>query len=267
MLKVSEEQVPQPTMVDHPYMTLPHPIDYRTPSVEALFTNVDPKRDEAIKRCSQVVDQIQTQVVSMEEQKQTLKEWLRKDPSSCHWYFYSSFKQVEQALAQKEYIDEKQKITLEAYSRIVAIAQAFHEEYTDPRYLYFASVNYQRVSQMVFYRKLDLAPETTLQMTAYSTDSTLKPEKDLETPMLNKVLEQSAEKQIMSSVPLDEDLKEVAVPDVSESLQITGRAPSSSEVPKLEPEPVAPPSAFEASDAVPTPVEVKQSGPSELPIN
>ena len=71
---------------------------------------------------------------------------------------------IEDYLKSESYIDVRQKYVLASYSFLQPIARGFMSEFHDSRYLRWAIQHYRRISEWVFYRKLDLSPAITSEL-------------------------------------------------------------------------------------------------------
>jgi hypothetical protein len=89
---------------------------------------------------------------------------VRRDPVRYHWCFYGKLFALENELKNEAYLDERQKKVIETFGFLVPVAKAFASEYHDSRYLRWSVSRYQKFSETIFYRKLDLTPHGTLEL-------------------------------------------------------------------------------------------------------
>ena len=108
------------------------------------------------------------------------------DPVRYHWSYYHTVLNIEESLQSEFYVDVRQKKVLEGYAFLVPIARAFSAEFHDSRYLRLATRHYRRLSENIFYRKLDLTPQMTSELVETSNPFGLWRDPTQERPVLEK---------------------------------------------------------------------------------
>ncbi len=156
------ELVPSLPPAPPAYTQVPHPVGLDLSDLVALFTDPSaPKEKEFLKNCDSDFIKLKGFAKAKDEEMQGTRELVKKDPVHYHWCFYGKLLRLEDDLKSDEYLDTKQKIVLETFQFLSSVAQGFGAEFHDSRYLRWSVVRYQKISELVFFRKLDLTPEGT----------------------------------------------------------------------------------------------------------
>jgi hypothetical protein len=146
-----------------PYAFLPHPPGQTIGDVKFLFTAKNAPSQASIYGCDAPLRAVIEQSSSKEEVDKAALELVKKDPVTYHWCFYGKILSMDSGLeTEDKYVDQKQKRVLSTYEFLAPIARAFMAEYHDSRYLRWAIQDYRRLSEIVFFRRLDIAPETSV---------------------------------------------------------------------------------------------------------
>jgi hypothetical protein len=141
------------------YVKVPHPEGTDLGDLMAVFTDRNAPDPASLKGCDADFRKLAKLTASREENEQGVRELVRRDPVKYHWCFYGKLLELEQGLQAEAYIDEKQKSVLDVYAFASPVARAFNDEFRDSRYLRWAISRYRRLSEYVFYRKLELSPQ------------------------------------------------------------------------------------------------------------
>ena len=92
-------------------------------------------------------------------------ELVTQDPERMHWCFYSKIVRLQGILQSDSTWSLRQKKVIESFEFLSPIASAFLECFHDSRYLRWATQYYTKVSEWVFFKKLNPTPENTLLLT------------------------------------------------------------------------------------------------------
>jgi hypothetical protein len=145
------------------YAFLPHPPGQTIGDVKFLFTAKNAPSQASLYGCDAPLRAVIEQSSSKDEVDKAARELVKKDPVTYHWCFYGKILSMDNGLdVEDRYIDQKQKRVLTTYEFLAPIARAFMAEYHDSRYLRWAIQDYRRLSELVFFRRLDIAPETSV---------------------------------------------------------------------------------------------------------
>ena len=147
-----------------PLVQVPHPQGFDLGDVRAIFNEKGAPELETNKNCDTEYRKLLTLTQSREELKQGAREFVRNDPVKYHWCFYTKIIEMEAGLQKDTYIEERQKRVLDTYDFLTPVAQAFQSDFHDSRYLRWAIQRYRRLSEWVFFRKVEISPQTTLEM-------------------------------------------------------------------------------------------------------
>ncbi len=147
------------------YTQVPHPLGTDLGDLSAIFLDPKaPKEVEFSKTCDGNFKKLKSLTESADEINQGVRELVISDPVYYHWCFYKKLYDVELYLKSEAFVDEKQKMVLENYEFLVPVARSFSSEFHDSRYLRWAVARYQRLSEWVFFRKMDLTPAGTVEL-------------------------------------------------------------------------------------------------------
>jgi hypothetical protein len=133
--------------------------------VTALFLNEKaPKDPDFAKTCDADYKKIQKATQSTDELEEGIVELVKNDPVSYHWCFYAKLLELEKFLKNNIFLDQKQKAVLDAYTLLTPAARAYLRLFHDSRYLHWASYKYKKMSEWVFFRKLEMTPAGTVEL-------------------------------------------------------------------------------------------------------
>jgi hypothetical protein len=169
------------------YVKVPHPEGMDLGDLMAVFTERDAPAPESLKDCDADWKKLSGLTRSRDERAMGLRELVRRDPVKYHWCFYGKLLELERSLQAEAYIDEKQKQVLATFSFATPVAHAFNDEFRDSRYLRWAIARYRRLSEYVFYRKLELTPLMASELGGTMNPwGMLRPQKDTPASILEK---------------------------------------------------------------------------------
>ena len=161
---------PLPAMPEPPkYVQVPHPEGLEHGDLLAIFTESGAPAPETMAGCDSEFTRLRKATASRDELSDGARELVRRDATGYHWCFYSTLLNLEKKLKETPYVDERQKLILEAYLFLTPVARAFKVEYQDSRYLRWAVSRYQRLSEYVFYRRLEPTPQTNAEIMGAAT--------------------------------------------------------------------------------------------------
>lgn len=169
-------QKPKPPLPEPPrFLRVPHPNAFTQTEILGLFEQnpggrFSPSLGE-MKGCDAKHRELLEKTDSLSERKKGAREFVSGDPVFFHWCFYAQLIELENGLSQDDFIRDRQKKVIEAYQFLSPIAHAFNDVYGDTRYLRWAIYKYRRLSERVFYRKLEMTPEMTAKMMIYTRKS------------------------------------------------------------------------------------------------
>jgi hypothetical protein len=155
---------PTPPPAAPEYLKVPHPAGQDLLDLIAILNGPGAPATESMKDCDADFRRLSGLTASKDEMKQGVSELVSQDPVKYHWCFYTKLSEVESRLKTDLFLDERQKLTLDVYEFLVPIARTFLEQYRDSRYLRYASSHYKRVSEWIFFRKLELSPQGTVEL-------------------------------------------------------------------------------------------------------
>jgi hypothetical protein len=183
----STSQVAPPAPPTPPaYTEVPHPSGMDLGDLQFIFTDPKAPKAEILKDCDGDFNRLKTLTSSKEEQAEGVVELVKSDPVKYHWCFYGKILTVEEELRKDSYVDQKQKLVLENFAFLVPVARAFLLAFHDTRYLRWATLKYRRLSEWVFYRKLELSPEGTMELVEASNPFGLWRDTSGKQPILEK---------------------------------------------------------------------------------
>jgi outer membrane biosynthesis protein TonB len=160
---VSPTVIPTPTPTPTPtppeYTKVVHPERIEITELSRVFLDAHaPKAEDFAEQCTSDFYKLSSIVGVKEEFNQAVRELVRNDPTHYHWCFYARFLNLEKRLTNDTYIDEKQKWVLNEFDFLVPISKAFMAEYHESRYFRWVVLRYQTLSELLFFRKLELTP-------------------------------------------------------------------------------------------------------------
>ncbi len=148
---------PTPAMPEVPkYVRVSHPVGLDLGDLRAIFVGKEAPQLEALKTCDADFIKLRELTQSKEEQEAGVRELVKTEPVKYHWCFYGKILLLENQIKDTAYLDEKQKNVLDVFVFLTPISKAFLKEYKDSRYLRWAISRYRRLSEFVFYRKVEL---------------------------------------------------------------------------------------------------------------
>lgn len=158
------EVVPPPEVPE--YTRLPHPAGTSALNeVRAIFREGSaPDPDDFSKDCDEEVKKVLHSNESKEQVRAGIDKLVKEDPIHYHWCFYAKILVLEQDLKKLNYIDERQKRVLDTFEFLSPVARSFSSVFHDPRYLRSAVDRYRKISEWVFFRRLELTPQGTEDM-------------------------------------------------------------------------------------------------------
>lgn len=156
--------LPQLPPAPPPYVHVPHPEGMDLGDLMLVFTHRDAPALDSLGACDSDFVTLQSKTVSRDELEQGALEFVQSDPVKYHWCFYGKLLELDGKLKEEPYIDQRQKRVLNTFQFLTPIAKAFHDEYQESRYLRWAVIRYRQLSEFVFYRRLELAPDAAMGM-------------------------------------------------------------------------------------------------------
>jgi hypothetical protein len=164
--QVVEQKAPLPVVPE--YVKIPHPAGFDLADLRALLASpLAPKAvtGEFADTCDEDFQKLLAATNQKEEHDLGANELVTADPSRMHWCFYAKISRLEDVLQTDSTWSERKKKILESFSFLSPIANAFSVTYHDSRYLRWASQYYSKVSEWVFFKKLEPTPDSTLTLT------------------------------------------------------------------------------------------------------
>lgn len=147
-----------PEAPPHPYTAVPHPEGLTIADLMALFAEKGAPAPDSQSGCDVTYRKLRERTRSFDELVRGARELVKADPVMHHWCFYSTVWTLEQKIKDAPYIEDRQREVIRAYVYLTPMARAFREEYSDTRYLRWAISRYQRLSESVFYRRVEITP-------------------------------------------------------------------------------------------------------------
>jgi hypothetical protein len=218
----------EPTLTVPDYVGSPHPEGYDLADLRAIFLKPQAPKPEEVASCDAAVVKLRSLTQSDDEVGNGTRTLVKNEPVKYHWCFYWKILQLEEGLKASVFLDEKQKAVLDAYAFLTPVSRAYLSEFRDSRYLRWAVKHYRNLSALLFYRRLELTPQTTVELVEASNPFTLLRSLEAPKPVLEKY-------GIASEAPVTE----VEAVPVVETVPVVERAPASASVPV--PAPVAVP--------------------------
>lgn len=154
---------PLPMLPEGPsYLRVPHPQGYDLSEARVLFRDAHAPDAEKLKSCDAEFQKLRKVVTIPDDFEKGVRELVQRDPEAYHWCFYSKTVELYDRLQTPESgIRDRQRMVLEAYEFLAPVAKAFRIEFSDTRYQRYAVVRYREISPWVFYRQVDLTPQST----------------------------------------------------------------------------------------------------------
>lgn len=159
------EVTPSPLPSPPVYTQVPHPVGMDLGDISAIFTDEKAPQDKDFsKNCDSDFRKLEKLAKSRDEVLEGLRELVKQEPVVYHWCFYSKVLELENGLKAGKFIDQRQKLILEAFAFLAPLARTYSTEFHDSRYLRMAISRYQKWSEWIFYRKLELTPAGTSEL-------------------------------------------------------------------------------------------------------
>ncbi len=153
---------PMPPPEPPPYTRVSHPVGNDIGDVIVIFYKPESPDRKTLTDCDKDFRDLLSKTQVAEEIKQAANEFVKEDPVSYHWCFYSKVLDVEEGVQKQPFLFERQKVVVEGYEFITPIAKAFYREYRDSRYWRWAIEYYKHLSEFVFDERVNTT-ETTKQ--------------------------------------------------------------------------------------------------------
>ncbi len=144
-----------------PLVQVPHPAGSDLGDLQALFLEPGAPRRDQLTGCADPFLKLKSATASRDELRTGTREIVAGDPVALHWCFYGKLLELEEGLKKEPYVEERQKTVVDTYGFLVPIARGFQAEFRDSRYLRMAIGRYRRLSEWVFFRKVEMSKETT----------------------------------------------------------------------------------------------------------
>lgn len=160
------------------YVRVPHPVNFELASLRAIFYSPLAPQDvqgEFSKVCDSEFQKLAEVSNSMEERKKAANELVSGDPERMHWCFYAKISKLQEALQGDTTWTHRQKKVFETFTFLSPTANAFFEVYHDSRYLRWATQYYSKISEWVFFRKVNPGPDSTMALLDGAASSNLEP--------------------------------------------------------------------------------------------
>jgi hypothetical protein len=157
------QEVPPPAP---PYVQVPHPQGTDIGDLMAIFVDSSAPDPQKLVGCGEDLFKLRKLTQSKDEFSRGVREMVQADPVKYHWCFYSKLLWLENQLKEDLYLQDRQKHVLDTYAFLTPVARAFLNEFRDSRYLHWAVTRYRKLSEYVFYRRVELSPQATADLTA-----------------------------------------------------------------------------------------------------
>lgn len=143
------------------YTQLTHPPGVLVSDLRAWEATLPAGRAEELKDCDAPFHVLSEKSGSKEEIAKGVMELLDQDATKAHQCFYLKLNEVTREIDSEKSIQERQKIVLRLYAYLSAMARGFQDRFHDTRYRRWALSSYQKHSERVFFRRLEVTPEAT----------------------------------------------------------------------------------------------------------
>lgn len=147
-----------------PALDLPHPMGFGVQELKGLFLSAGAPERSSLANCSADLERLLAKTQLREEIRDGARELVAENPSRMHWCFYERLLSLEDGLRLPTDLQTRQTLSLNTYRLAVPLARAFQLEFKDSRYLRWAIQRYRAFSPSIFYRKVELTPDATLEM-------------------------------------------------------------------------------------------------------
>jgi len=238
-----------------PYVLVPHPAGTDLGDLRGMMLSPETPSQESLKTCDADFMKLRLLTVSEEERRQGARELVKRNPVEYHWCYYGKLLELEGILKSSSAIDERQKKTIEAYQFLVPVARGFLSEFHDSRYLRFAMAHYKRISEWVFFRRLELTPAATSELVQVANPFGLWRDPAPQTTILEKygIIKP------MGDAMAGAEVKNIFPPTAAEPEVILDRKPAGIDAPVIPATPPVPtdpvtetvPANFQATETAP----------------
>jgi hypothetical protein len=151
------------------YVQVPHPIGEDIGDIEGIFRDPRAPGPDEIAICDTKFRKLAAATRSREEILAGARELVRIEPVLQHWCFYGKMLELEGILRDPAgLIESRQRAVTDAYLYLTPVAKAFLTEYRDSRYWRIGLSRYRRLSELVFFRKVEPTPQTTSELVVAS---------------------------------------------------------------------------------------------------
>ncbi len=256
-----------------PYLKVAHPAGYDLGDLRAIFLEKDAPTPDSLKDCDADFMKLRTLSVSVEEREVGAREIIKQDPVRTHWCFFSKLLEVEDTIVSpKSFIDERQKKVLDAYLFLVPISKAFMAEYKDSRYYRWTIRYYRRISESVFFKRVEISAPVTAELVEVTTPNGFPKEERPSRTVLDRYglggrqpasVTPSSTPVLPMPNPVASAAPPVAPPAAPEGILGLDVPPPNSTEALIEPE--ASPVPTPETAASPTPVAIPVAQPSPTP--
>ncbi len=157
------EKIPLPEVPE--YVKVPHPAGFELADLKAIFFSpLAPKGvlgefgdtcDDEFKKLSQLT-------TSKDDIRKGAVELVTQDPERMHWCFYAKISKLQDTIQGDTTWNTRQKKVLDTFGFLGPIANAYVDVYKDSRYLRWAALYYSKISEWVFFKKVNPTPDSTL---------------------------------------------------------------------------------------------------------
>ena len=150
------------------YVKVPHPAGFDLADLKAIFLSPLAPRGalgEFADTCDDEFKKLLIMTPNREDIKKAALELVTQDPERMHWCFYSKISRLQDTLQTDATWSVRQKRVLESFEFLSPIANAFLDSFHDSRYFRWAAQYYSRISEWVFFKKLQPTAENTLLLT------------------------------------------------------------------------------------------------------
>lgn len=159
---------PLPALPETPaYTQVPHPSGFDIADARMIFSSPlapKPEEREKLKTCDAGFHKVLEQTRSRDELSAAARELVTSDPVFYHWCFYTKLLEVNDYVTDTASWSDRQKKVLSTYLFLVPLARSFKIEFHDSRYLRWATKQYRDLSEWVFFRKLELGSDATMEL-------------------------------------------------------------------------------------------------------
>jgi len=258
------EVTPFPVPTPPVYTQVPHPVGMDLGDLSAIFGDEKaPQEKDFAKNCDVDFRKLEKLTKSRDEIFEGLRELVKQDPVTYHWCFYAKILELENDLKAGVYVEERQKLILDAFSFLAPLARTYASEFHDSRYLRMAITRYQKWSEWIFYRKLELTPAGTSEIVKASNPFGLWRD-TLETVSVLEKYHILKGAEVAKSV----ETPSVAAP-TSEATPSPNTAPaatpSPNTAPAATPSPNTPPAVTPSPNTAPAAIPSPNTAPAAIP--